>query len=81
MKQGRKVRAKFSVTEVAHRRNQKEIKMHAVISDSEDNKDFTDATPDGELRIVVWNDAPASDFFKPDQELFVDFTVAKDPGE
>lgn len=73
------IRAKFvceSVTELTH---QKQIKMYAVYSDTEENKDFTEASPDGQLSISIMKEMPASDFFKPGKEYYLDFTEAPVP--
>ena len=71
------VRAKFKCLQVNNTEHTKEVNLAAVYDQSEDNKDFTNATPNGNLNITIRNDAPASEFFKPGKFYFMDFTEAE----
>ncbi len=71
-----KVRAKFKCTSVTAFENGKSAKLNAVYGTSEENKDFTQYTPSGELNINITNEAPAVDFFEPGKEYYLDFTKA-----
>ena len=50
-----KVRAKFKCTSVTAFENGKSAKLNAVYGTSEENKDFTQYTPSGELNINITN--------------------------
>ena len=72
------VRAKFqchSVTEFNY--GGKQAKFSAVHGNNGENKDFTTATPSGQLEITISKDVPATDFFKPGKEYYLDFTAAE----
>lgn len=71
------VRAKFkcdSVTQFGY--GGKEAKMSAVYGQQGENKDFTDATPSGQLSISISKDVPAANFFEPGQEYYLTFEKA-----
>ena len=81
------VRAKFKVTEITrHMGSRKEgdawvpaemqtVKMSPVTGGSEENKTFWDASPSGELRLGVINQAAWS-AFELAEEYYLDFTKA-----
>ena len=71
------VRAKFKCTSVTNYESSKGIELSAVISGSEENKSFSKYTPSGHLRIGIDNDAPASNFFTPGKEYYIDFQEAE----
>lgn len=63
------VRAKFMVTETTCGR----VRLQAVTDDSEENKQFFEATPAGDIDLqVVSADTVAR--FEVGQEFYVDFT-------
>lgn len=66
------VRAKFYVSGIEISTYATTIKMQPVTR-GEDNKQWSAATPSGELRMQVKNEA-ASDQFAPGQEWYLDFT-------
>ena len=72
-------RAKFVCYTVAEYTSTKEVKMHAVHSETGENKDFTEASPAGELDITIWKEKPAANFFKPGKEYYLDFSEAPAP--
>lgn len=75
-----KVRAKFVCNSVNPDAigNQKEVKMSAVYGKGGENEDFTKITPVGELRILIQNDAPAANFFKPTKSYYLTFDEAQE---
>lgn len=68
----RPVRAKFYVTGIELQSWGTSVKM-APVTRGEDNKEWSAATPSGQLTMMVANDA-AAEQFAPGQEWFVDFT-------
>lgn len=72
------VKAKFkcdSVTTFAY--GGKEATMSAVYGNSsEENADFTKATPSGQLRITISPDTKAAEYFEPGKEYFLTFEKA-----
>lgn len=68
-----KVRAKFQCNSVEEFSHGKRVKLSAVYGTEGENKDFTDATPSGTIEISISGDVPAADFFKPGEEVYVDF--------
>lgn len=51
----------------------REIKFHAVYSDSGENKDFSDSTPSGELTMQISKGTLAYDQFKAGKDYYLDF--------
>tara|TARA_R110000772_G_scaffold35637_4_gene85777 strand:+ start:9908 stop:10171 length:264 start_codon:yes stop_codon:yes gene_type:complete len=41
---------------------------------NEENKSFSEATPSGNLQITISKNVPASKFFQPNREYYLDFT-------
>ena len=68
------VRAKFVCQSVEDFGSMKKAKLVAVYGTREENKDFTDATPSGTLEIMINGEVPASEFFKPGKQYYLDFT-------
>jgi len=71
-----KVRAKFkveSVTKMSGGSNS--IRLHPVMSGSEENKAFYKWTPGGSIELSTINDEAAAQF-APGLEFYVDFTKA-----
>lgn len=73
------VRAKFRVSSVEDFGQSKLLKLNAVyegqLGDNEENKRFTKATPNGEIKMTVDNPY-ASEQFKPGAEWYVTFELA-----
>ena len=70
----KKVRAKFNCTEVTDNGYNKMVKFSAVSSESGENADFAKATLSGTLEIWIDSETPASEFFKPQKDYYLDFT-------
>ena len=68
------VRAKFHCNSVNHNEYNRNVNLTAICGKEGENADFTKATPVGELNISISNDVPASDFFVPGQNYYLDFT-------
>lgn len=47
-----------------------------MYSNEGENKDFTDITPYGELKINIQSDAPAGNFFEPNKHYYLTFEAA-----
>lgn len=73
------MRAKFKVESVKEFDfGSKEAHLRAVYSDGEpENNQFAEATPNGEITIMVDQNAEAKDFLQPGQFYYVDFTLAE----
>jgi hypothetical protein len=71
------VRAKFQCNSIEINTWTKTAKLSAVCGAEGENKDFTEATPNGTLEIMIQGDVPASEFFKPGKEYYLDFTIAE----
>lgn len=69
------VRAKFRVDCVEDYGQQKNIKMSAVTTGSEENKAFWKWTPSGSLTLSTINEEAAKQFV-PGEEFYLDFTPA-----
>ena len=70
------VRAKFQCNSVEEQVSTKTAKLSAVYSDKGENKDFCDASPSGNFEIMINKDFPASEFFTPGEEYYLDFRKA-----
>lgn len=71
------VRAKFYVSEIAFRQWGTEVKM-AAVTRGEDNKEWSAATPAGNLSLTIKNELAVAQF-APGQEWFLDMIpVPKD---
>jgi len=71
------IRAKFeceSVTEFSY--GNKEAKLRAVHSGSQEDNQFAEATPMGELKIQIDKNAVAKDFLVPGKKYYLDFSEA-----
>lgn len=73
-----KMRAKFQCSSVKNYQGDfQEAELHAVYSsdekDKEENNQFSEATPSGNLKITISNPR-AINFFKPGKEYYLDFT-------
>jgi hypothetical protein len=68
------VRGKFYVSALDV--DGKTVTLNPVIDGSEENKQFFEATPSGEIRMGVMNQA-ALDEFEAGAEYYVDFTKAE----
>jgi len=68
------IRAKFQCESITHYQGSKTAKLRAVYGTSEENKDFTKYTPNGELSIAITNDAPADGFFEIGKNYYLDFS-------
>ena len=73
-----KVKAKFSCISIKANTNSIEVRLSAVTGTEDDNKDFTSATPSGELIIGILPDAPAANFFIPGKDYYLEFEQAPD---
>ncbi len=74
-------RAKFSVGSVKQTIGREgeiynlEVELYAVIGNSEENKNFWQATPNGYIKMTI-NNKEIYDFFKPGRVMYVDFIEA-----
>jgi hypothetical protein len=71
------VTCKMQVRSIEDRLNGKEVRLYAVYSADPDspNYSWSKATPDGELRLYITNEAAFSQF-EPDKAYFVEFKPA-----
>ena len=67
------LRAKFKCNSVTNFEFGKQAKLSAVCGTEGENKDFTKATPNGQLEISISKDVPASDFFEPGNDYYLTF--------
>ena len=73
-----KVRAKFSCNSIVNHGHVKEAHLSAVYSEEGENADFAKATPSGQLSISIDIDTPASEFFQPQKEYYLEFTEVEE---
>lgn len=71
------VKAKFTCSSVADTGSSKVANFYAVYSQDGENKDFADATPSGNLQIVINNGRPAAEFFKQGENYYLTFEKAQ----
>lgn len=73
------MRAKFSVSSIIIEEGSEQVQLHAVYGtddkDNEENNQFAEATPCGELTMTIDNKA-AQGFFKEGNSYYLDFTEA-----
>jgi hypothetical protein len=70
------IKAKFQCYFVTEYVNQKQAVLIPVYGTSEENKIFSKYTPSGKLEIMIDNETPASDYFKPGKEYYLTFEEA-----
>lgn len=77
------VRAKFTCKDITRRPHwdttkgdQVVVKLAPVISGSEENASFYEATPAGEITLGILN-ATAGDYFELGKQYYVDFTKSE----
>lgn len=68
------VLAKFTCSSVISQGESKVANLYAVYGTEEENKDFTKATPFGQLSIGIAEDVPASEFFTQGKNYYLTFT-------
>lgn len=71
------MRAKFKCNSITNFEGSKSAKLNAVYSSTGENADFTKYTPNGELTIMIMNEAPASLYFEVGKEYYLVFTKAE----
>lgn len=76
-----KLRAKFNCQSVSKNGNTEEVHLSAVYGnddrDNEENNQFSEATPWGDLKMGVDNPA-AQGFFEEGKNYYLDFTPSED---
>lgn len=72
------VRAKFTCNAKIPFGSTTTVVFYPVYSSdpASENKAFSDATPAGQLQMVIQNDKPALAAFEPGKNYFLDFTPA-----
>lgn len=70
------VRAKFTCQSVTNYGGSVSADLMAIYSSTGENKDFTDSTPSGALKISIIKDRPAAAFFEPGKSYYLDFSEA-----
>jgi len=75
------IRAKFECTTIQSKDWGEEVRLYAVHGnddkDNEENNQFSEATPSGNLEMTISNPA-AKGFFKEGKDYYLDFTEADD---
>lgn len=71
------VKAKFKCNSVENFEYGKRAKLSAVYGTEGENKDFTTATPSGQLEISISKDVPAAEFFEPGKDYYLTFEKAE----
>ena len=72
-----KVLAKFQCSGIISQGSCKVAHFYAVYGTEEENKDFTKATPFGNLSIGIQEDVPASSFFQQGKSYYLEFSEVK----
>lgn len=70
------VKAKFRCLSVCNYEHSQEIGMTAVYGTEGENKDFSKATPCGDLKMVIDKGTPAFDSFIPGKSYYLNFEEA-----
>jgi len=79
MSEVKSVRAKFHCNQITILEyGGKQAVLNAIYSDKGENKDFAEATPNGELKIQINNNTPAVDFFVPGKNYYLEFTPVEE---
>lgn len=65
--------AKFTCSSIISQGSNKVAHFYAVYGTEEENKDFTKATPFGQISIGIAQDVPASDFFVQGKNYYLTF--------
>lgn len=71
-----KVRGKFTCTKATKTPYGTEISMWALYSENKEDNSYAQATPSGQLTMIV-NNPSAEEFFVPGGKYFLDFTKAE----
>lgn len=71
----RTIRSKFYTTHVEKFNTGEFVNLSAVVSGSEENKSFSEATPSGNLAMSITN-PDALGFFEEGKEYYLDITPA-----
>ena len=73
------VRAKFTCNKITEDHYAKMVEFSAVhfLETEGENKDFTEATPYGELKIQIERTAPAANYFEVGKNYYLDFSKAE----
>jgi len=72
-----KVRAKFTCESVEQFTWGKVVKLRAIYGTEGENKDFAEATPNGQMEVTINPGLPAYEFFAPGNDFYLDFTPAE----
>lgn len=70
--------AKMSCNAVELYQGSMKVKLGAIYGTEGENKDFSDATPSGEVWMHINNGRPAASYFEPGKRYYVTFTEAPD---
>jgi hypothetical protein len=73
-----KMQCQVIETQTRSHAKHRKVKLGAVHGTSGENKDFSDATPNGECWMDINDGRVAVDFFKPGKKYYVTFTEAPD---
>lgn len=65
------VKCKFKCNSVEQSETTQKVNLSAVYSDKGENADFTQYTPWGELQVLITNEAPAANQFKPGKSYYL----------
>jgi len=72
------MRAKFKCNSVLNLEGgHKEANLNAVYGDNGENADFTQFTPNGDLKMQISPDTKANSFFTPGDSYYLDFSKAE----
>lgn len=68
------IRAKFKCIEISMNEHNSNATLSAVTTGSEENKSFSEYTPNATLNITISKNTEAHKFFEPGREYYLDFT-------
>lgn len=68
------IRAKFKCNSVTDNGVNKSANLTAVYGKEGENADYSKYTPFGSLAITIDNETKASEFFKPQEDYWLDFS-------
>ena len=70
------MRAKFHCTSIKKYQGSSEVELTTQYSDSKEDNQFSQATPSGDLKMMIDN-PEAKDYFIPGKDYYLDFTPAE----
>lgn len=72
------IRAKFRCNSITDNGYSKSANLTAIYGKEGENADFSKATPSGTCNIAIDNETPASGFFQPLKDYYLNFEAVEE---